>query len=236
MRAGFARRPGFAQTAGPIRLARFEMQIGQGQCFDAFRQMMEHERSRRCERRVRLALGAQRPPERRKYFEWCAGLAGNRPWFGEQIGVEAFRGNAAFFQRAFDRRIDMTPGCVVTPVPEDSTCMARDHEVFDQRLRRTAQNVQSAAVFSQAFVKSLERAMQPPARSAAMRPQPVAPIVENIKADEGLSGLPRGVKRGIVREAQILTKPDNDGIAFVIQSRPILSLSSFSSSAPFAGI
>ena len=203
----FARRPGFAQTSGPVRLRRFERQIGERHRHrgNNSRKFEGIEPGRGRDRRGWLAQLARRAPVWREHLHRVAGLGLDLPGLVQKGGVEAFDLRASLDELALKPAIDRDRFGIVAPIPGYEIDLRHlDHARHD-RGRVAPHDDEFAAPGRQRRAERLERTRQPPAAGAAERATG-ATFIEDVEGNRGAVINGSG-KRRVVGETKIVAKP-----------------------------
>ena len=163
-------------------------------------------RGARCGGPGRVAPCDAVAPERREHLEGGAGRGHDRMRFVQQRPIEAVRFESGLPQDRLDVPVTGDRGRLVAPVPMDAPGAAFTRQPQEGLERVTAAaHHQTRAERREFFRQAGEAMMQPPARGAARRP---GYLFTGRVQVHGHHGAARGVECGIVREAQILAKPD----------------------------
>ena len=113
-------------------------------------------------------------------------------------------------QFAGDRRVDRRLRRARPPIPEYGASLRGQRQRNDDVFGRAVLDTQRAADVRETLVEAHEGVMPPPARRAAGRAQARAQRVMQIQARHRRAVRRSRRKRGIVREAQVVAKPDED--------------------------
>ena len=119
LRAGLARSPHLAQSAGPVGLSGKQAEVIQRYAFDLTWPVGGFDRLRGGRRMRRRGQGEGRAPERREDPEPPAGYRFQLPRLEEQLPVVALCRHAVAAQRLLYRRVEGDFGCAIAARPEN---------------------------------------------------------------------------------------------------------------------
>lgn len=138
------------------------------------------------------------------------GACSDCPWLCQQGSIEAVDLYAAGREIAFDFGIDRTFGTAITPVPVERIRIGFLQEGIQNSFRLASTKNQLPAKVFDVSGKGSQGLVQPPSLSAARLPKLV--ILLKYKQANNLAAGNRGAERRIVRQSQILSKPDNSSV------------------------
>ena len=208
---GFAGPPLVPEAAIPARLVGRRRQAKIGEIGRRERRRQRRQSCRRLlERDIADALREILPEGRKDAIRLaCSGR--DRPGFGQQGGVETLDLQAAPFQRVLDPRVARDAGRFVQAVPVHRFGL----RLFDQLLQLVqavadAQD-QAHAAAAQVRIQRQQRAMQPGRGRGARLPGPFLVRRMDIHRNDRAPRFQRGDQGGVVGQAQVAAKPDDDG-------------------------
>jgi hypothetical protein len=163
----------------------------------------------RCQRRLGRALRKNGSPVRGEDPEGLSGFILNGPRLVQKPAVEARDFNFVSLESGCGCRIDGAARLIVAPIQVDALGTQGGCELRQCVRTGAAQDGQSSSMFGQSLVECLQRAVQPPTRGAAQGTDAGRLLIVNVDADQRPPRCCRRMQRWVVRQAQVVAKPNN---------------------------
>src|SRR6185312_13267299 len=100
---------------------------------------------------------------------------------------------------------------LITAIPDQKLRAGLFQDAGQNLAGVAASQDQMPAMTGEAFVQTIQRMMQPPARRAAPGPLSRCFVIQDVKTDQWAAGSGRESQRGIIGQTQILAEPDEGG-------------------------